>query len=154
MKTCVTVDDFIAKFEAIPEEMWITDSFRSPDGARCALGHCGADMICDPAGVITTTTPESLALNELFRIHIGVLAEHVNDKRDGFKRYLQPTPKQRILAALRDIKAKQEAEKPKPEFVQVPVPLMLMDKLSNAAAVGMSAGAVIVCIIAIVAGVV
>ena len=94
-KPTYNADYFIAKFEAIPEEKWTTLTYHEGDKS-CALGHCGR--------TIGGCTQESRALGDLFEKH-GLWVPDVNDGCDS--RYPQPTPKQRILAALRDIKAKE-----------------------------------------------
>lgn len=89
-----SVDYFINKFESIPDERWTTMNLIDSEGRSCAMGHCGAR----PKG---NTTPESESLRFLmYSLGLGVFA--VNDGRDG--RFNQPTPKARILAALRDFK--------------------------------------------------
>lgn len=90
------VDYFIAKFEAIPEELWCTEVL-TKGAQRCALGWCGAYYPDedDDDEENDGTTEESLALMSLIPM--------VGDINDGLiNRYQQPTPKQRILAALRD----------------------------------------------------
>lgn len=109
------VDFFIRKFEAIPEEVWTSGDF-SAGGKHCSLGHCGA-------GVNYGTQPiEAVCLSEIFDSAFGKpetkfgvdLSWHVVNINDGqynmgelYKKYRRPTPKQRILAALKDIKAMQ-----------------------------------------------
>lgn len=88
-----TVDYFIAKFEAIPDEQWCVGEFTDQERRHCAVGHCLDRM---------QLTEESKALVRL----MGHNTTFVNDGVDPD--YQQPTPKARILAALRDIKAKQE----------------------------------------------
>lgn len=90
---------FIAKFEAIPEEQWAEGDYEVSN-KRCALGHCGAP----------TTTAEADALVRLFKpgFEGGKYSYYsttpVPDINDGTnKHYPQPTPKQRILAALNDL---------------------------------------------------
>lgn len=78
----------IEKLEAIPEDQWTTDVDEL--GRRCALGHCG--MTEDEID-----TEESLALAILSQIWMVVLL--INEGGEQ-----QATPKQRILAALRDAK--------------------------------------------------
>jgi len=93
--TTYNADYFIAKFEAIPEEMWTTKTFLNDQGQCCALGHCGARDG-------TNMTAEGEALLDLFSAFPkGVVS--TNDTPS-----LHSTPKQRILAALHDIKAKEE----------------------------------------------
>lgn len=94
------VDYFIDKFEHIPEDLWCTKNFKS-EGKCCALGHCGYQgNEFSSAGFIATTEGQSL-------VHVfcqyGLLPTEVNDGRDP--RYEQPTPKQRVLAVLYNIKA-------------------------------------------------
>lgn len=96
----MTAQYFIEKFEAIPEEKWTVGEYE--DGGRCcALGHCGVR-----AG--HPLTPEEDALTMLFLKADAENTLIVSRVNDGFDpRYPQPTPKQRILAALRDIAAKE-----------------------------------------------
>lgn len=80
---------FINKFEAIPEENWTTHTCEDSEGRHCALGHCGATQadICftEEARALTYVMPYVMSIND----HGGE----------------QPTPKQRVLAALYDLKA-------------------------------------------------
>lgn len=97
-----TVDYFIRKFEAIPEERWCVYVTDDGNGRHCAYGHCLHN---------DAVTPESMALIELFPLNEN--AAVINNGHSP--RYPQPTPKQRILAALHDIKKMQEPEvKPEP----------------------------------------
>ncbi len=85
------VDYFIRKFEAIPEEQWCTRQYTDDEGRHCALGWCrGFDGEYGYA--------EEVALERIAPFFVP----DVNDGNDV--RYQQPTPKQRVLAALRDIK--------------------------------------------------
>lgn len=87
---------FIEKFEAIPEEMWTVNVYTEGDKC-CAFGHCGVNAIGG--------TKESTALAEIIANTPGKYGyvDIINDGDDN--RYKQPTPKQRILAALRDVQA-------------------------------------------------
>lgn len=77
---------FISKFKAIPDSEWITGEYGDAQGRRCALGHC--KILGGYGG-----TPESKAL--------GALAPNITQVNDGLsKRYLQKTPKARVLAYL------------------------------------------------------
>ena len=93
------VDYFINKFEAIPEEQWCTGAFslcdENENTQHCALGHCGYG--------VGTKTVEGEALISLFEPE---LLPMINDDRSI--EYSQSTPKQRILAALYDIKKSKE----------------------------------------------
>lgn len=89
------VNYFIKKFEAIPEDEWCVGHFINPDNQkqRCVIGHCGGSEKC--------TTIEEMSLSKL--LGRGETFD-IND--DNNPNYHQPTPKQRILAALYDIKNK------------------------------------------------
>ena len=87
----MTVDYFIQKFEAIPEEKWTERTYEF-ENKKCALGHCDYNNIFGSL--------ESVALIKFF---YGL--KNTTDINDGCDpRYPQPTPKARILAALRDLK--------------------------------------------------
>lgn len=93
-----TVEHFIQKFEAIPEDSWCVGQFKTNDGKHCALGHCA---VYD--GFISDS-PEAIALCHIFMEKQGILdTTGINDGKDP--RYQQNNPKERILAALRDVKA-------------------------------------------------
>lgn len=106
-KTVYDVDYFINKFEKIPEDNWIAGAFRRllSDGSygHCAAGHCGVISEC----YLDTDEnhAEGKVLYKMFVESLDVLVPHINDGKD--KRYQQPTPKQRILAAIYDIKKMQ-----------------------------------------------
>ncbi len=110
------VDYFIRKFEVIPEGNWSTGSYGC-GSFRCALGHCIYDDFGTNENKIMyghIYGAEYVALLKLFNDgmenpdHCNVAK--INDgKHDN---YSQPTPKQRILAALYDIKKMQEPKVP------------------------------------------
>jgi hypothetical protein len=94
-----TPEYFIAKFEAIPDELWHVGAYDGPANSHCALGHCG-----------TVASEEGFALMELLDHVVGAAYTNgqvpsgpavVNDGKSD--RYKQATPKERILAALRDL---------------------------------------------------
>lgn len=106
------VNHFIKKFEAIPEDDWTTGEFVSPEGKRCALGHCGTTSFTGNIEVGRVITEEGKALNQLI-VQLGALefmpyagpvgaVPIINDNQS--QRYPQPTPKQRVLAALYDVR--------------------------------------------------
>lgn len=120
-----TVEYFIKKFEAIPEERWTTGTFLSyEEERRCALGHCFSKEIIwklKDAGIkddgsaaypITekekqTSFKEAYVLSKLFCENAREGSQKIIDVNNGLDSvYQQPSPKQRILAALYDIKAK------------------------------------------------
>ena len=86
---------FIAKFEAIPDELWFVGKLTDPENQarHCALGHCvRRDFIFNHEA------------EALFRI-LNFPA-NINDGDDPrYPRDKFPTPKARILAALRDVVA-------------------------------------------------
>lgn len=97
------VDYFLNKFEAIPEEKWITGDLEF-NGCHCALGHAG---VVDN-GSQWVETEESIALAILLGGNMNIspydrfrVVYRINDNK---VRYNHETPKQRILAALNDVK--------------------------------------------------
>lgn len=83
---------FIRKFKAIPARLWTTGEYHNTEtGRRCALGHCEASK-------------QALPLIKLFRDN-GLIITWVNDD-SASEKFPQKTPRGRILAALRYIKAK------------------------------------------------
>lgn len=98
-----TVDYFIDKFEKIPEDRWCVGTFLDDDGRCCVNGHLGTRY--NPDNDIEVLK-EMAAFSRLFRLFGIGTAVWVNDRKSV--QYPQSTPKQRILAALRDIKAAQK----------------------------------------------
>jgi hypothetical protein len=106
-----TVDYFIAKFEGIPDRQWTRSQYTDGWGGFCALGHCGEHVETSTDGSMrrrNVQTEEAEALRKLFSDSLGIYCspDRVNDGMA--EEYQQENPKQRILAALRDIKAAQE----------------------------------------------
>lgn len=114
-----TVDYFIKKFEAIPEDRWTTCELHMDD-KKCVAGHCGiteVNLRCSEGGSSEVFVGRSQAVimaTALANI-LAPLTMYTNkyeiiwNLNDGFYiEYQQPTPKQRILAALYDIKAMQQ----------------------------------------------
>lgn len=115
------VDYFIRKFEATSEDQWMTYSYTNVQETRfCALGWCGAR-----GNNRTSPTLESNGLALLFSKYMLRVPE-IND--GTHPRYPQPTPKQRILAALYDIKKMQQPKREKvkvqisPDLLTPPIP--------------------------------
>jgi hypothetical protein len=107
-----TVDHFISKFSAIPDDKWADNgSTVNPDGSKCALGHCGANMLHEHE---SDYTPEALALIELFYAHYPPRSQDerrhwaVVGINDGTRFFDAATPKHRVLNALQNIKRKQK----------------------------------------------
>lgn len=106
-KKVYDVDYFIKKFEAIPENKWCTHARDGVNGTHCAHGWCSPNT--------TYASLEEIALT-IIAIQNPVFLEG----RNGFgpinngcsELYKQTTPKQRILAVLRDIKAMQPNSRP------------------------------------------
>lgn len=129
------VNYFINKFEAIPESKIINND-QGKDGFHCAVGHCknieGGYGFCTPNKKDDPHySPEANALMNLF-LNAGIDSKTnpgtgwcIADVNNGdHPKYPQPTPKQRILAALHDIKKLQERAQPaikeKIKYVSVP----------------------------------
>lgn len=89
-----TVDYFINKFEAIPDNEWTMNSYIDKLGRHCALGHCGCTN--------PNYTIEGKALENLFEKHLCTAVTYVNDDREDL--FKQQTPKSRVIAALKEIK--------------------------------------------------
>lgn len=80
---------FIAKFSAIPDELWCMNAFVDSMGRMCAVGHCGERL--------GHYTEEGEALARVLKTSSWGVGDINNG---GNCRYPQPTPKARILAAL------------------------------------------------------
>lgn len=109
MNNQFSIDFFISKFSAIPDERWTTGAlFRFEDSTACAIGHCL------PWGNSETWRAQNSEARALAMVLFGSDSDdsvgqitNINDGR--LLDYQQPTPKARILAALMDAKAKAEA---------------------------------------------
>jgi hypothetical protein len=99
MTTTYDIDYFIAKFSAIPDELWCT--WKYTDGAACcALGHCGERASAD--GKLAMPTSESTALADI----LGWAVPSINDGAHDYDTFSDnSTPKSRILAALEEAKS-------------------------------------------------
>lgn len=122
-----TVDYFIKKFEEIPEENWVIGEFRNDNGC-CAQGHCGmnsfnANHVWDNHDVSNTPTHlhEAHALFWMFKSILCIGVADVNNFES--EEYPQPTPKQRVLAALCDIKKLQQPKEGEIKTEQTFVPI-------------------------------
>jgi hypothetical protein len=93
-QTNYNVDYFIKKFEAIPENSIGQGSIFN----RCAYWHCSNEPTY--CGIVAKS------FTDLFMKHLFQNPSVINDNGDN--RYRQPTPKQRIIAALYDIKSMQQ----------------------------------------------
>lgn len=108
---------FINKFEAIPEEKWTVDTHIDNQGRRCAWGHLlPVDMTEATWGgrIGGWSTPEGKVLANIIG---GDKLAGINNGTD--KRYQQETPKQRVLAALRDIQLAEQQDKAVEEVKEV-----------------------------------
>ena len=91
------VDYFLLKLSCIPEDEWGCRDTDRQAKKKTAFGHCGCNMLHFPE-----MNAEALELST-------ILYQRVVEINEGFHpRYKQPTPKQRILAALRDAKKDME----------------------------------------------
>lgn len=133
-----TVDYFINKFQSIPEEFWCAGNFIS-GASMCANAHCGV------TDAEQSASDEVRALKLLF---VGLVLHYKDDLhivldllKGGFSvkvacvndgkviEYSQPTPKQRILAALYDIKKAQQPQvKERIVYVTVDQPVRELQK--------------------------
>jgi hypothetical protein len=138
MENKFTVDYFIEKFSKIPDKNWCTQYLLSSLGKSCALGHCGvrSNNIIAFGGI---EHEEGSALAKILAPVSMQDAEYsvVYEINDGHNyNYKQPTPKQRILAALYDIKKMQDGQatspeekpKPKPQPEKIRYVSVLVDK--------------------------
>lgn len=115
------VNWFINFFTGIPDDQWCQDTVGEANGGRrCAIGHCrfGID-----GGIVDETGygPTERALARLLSTFAWdaststlenlTIITNINDGKNIA--FPQSTPRARILAALREIQAKQEAAKPK-----------------------------------------
>lgn len=116
------INFFISKFQAIPEDKWIENQlFNEKKTKFCANGHCGVTSKCntDPLGEMSGNfihTDESMYLGTLFLQRLHISTELIND--GAYYGAESKSPKQRILAALRDIK-RMEEENNKPEYPDI-----------------------------------
>lgn len=76
--------------EIKPEEKWCTNKYFDSGGKRCAIGHLKKDF--QEYGNVEMTVRRLTG-------DWGCNLAEVNDGRTGYK---QPTPKQRVLAYLKD----------------------------------------------------
>ena len=119
------VDYFIGKFSATVESSWNEGFQNKNDGTHCALGHCDdfsmQNTLGDVLKPIQITITKSMYGNDYGKVVLGALKVAAINNGETAE-YQQPTPKQRILAALQDVKKLQEAEKnPKERIVYVTV---------------------------------
>jgi len=89
-----TLQDFIEFYEGIDEDKWCIKNFIDDKGCCCAEGWLGNRRDC-------YTPLTCFTLRQLGATGITI----VNDGED--KDYQQPTPKQRVLAYLKDLVANQ-----------------------------------------------
>ena len=119
---------FIDKFEAIPEEKWCVRYWINAEGQSCANGHCGVRRTIVDNSPWTHIPEEAKYLYRIFKnlevtpipsaMRYGDLSESGDEycvkaaliNNGDSVEYQQGTPKQRILAALRDIQALEETE--------------------------------------------
>lgn len=109
-ETKYTVDYFIQKFSVIPEELGVGELQKGEK--KCAMGFCGGYIERSVESYALALILKPLTQKRGSRINPNSYVWDINDGHNT--NYPQPTPKQRILAALRDIKQKTEAEQPAP----------------------------------------
>lgn len=119
MEKIYDVNYFIKKFEAIPEDKWIVGSLFSGD-KMCAAGHCGVrandnfECLENKEALSLIDLLLTVTITQISDIrYYSIIFKTVALVNDGdCKEYQQPTPKQRILAALYDIKKMIEVQNP------------------------------------------
>lgn len=87
-----TLQEFRDFFAAIPEERWCTEVYEAGDKC-CALGHLG-NSVYVPCQKDTDAKRFAILMN----LHFNTAVARINDGDDI--RFQQPTPRQRILAAI------------------------------------------------------
>lgn len=134
MNTIYDVDYFIKKFELTRESDWVV-GMQFDMGKHCALGHCMKQEEKDRLKYSSfkntfnvewgSETSEGMALSGIFG-GPDLVARINNGYNES---YPQLTPKQRVLAALYDLKAKQQSEiKERIVYVTVDAPVRELQK--------------------------
>lgn len=92
-----TLQDYYNFFAAIPDEKWCRFQLLDNEGRSCARGHLGSRL---PTGQIVATEP--LEVLEFYKL-LGASKWIVTNINDGVSvNYPQTTPKERILAFIKD----------------------------------------------------
>ena len=105
-----TLEYFINKFNAIPEAKWsgiaaIADPTYINKNFTCAMGHCGGyPSISQESRALAHVLKDWYKIHNLACRTDGAIIFEINDNNMLCK---EPTPKQRILKALNDIKEHQ-----------------------------------------------
>lgn len=139
------VNYFIDHFSRIPESQWCINSVMGPKGAKCANGHCGmtdyhdyTEMSQSLARLFTDVVVHNVhngtlmyeSPTEYYYGGFSMIAAWIND--GGVKEYQQATPKERILAALKDIQAMELAkDKPKEKVKHIYHSVEVSDKVKK-----------------------
>jgi len=108
MNNHFTVDYFIKKFTAIPENSWLVSLLTDYKGSCCALGHCGMTDSEEPTeeAIALANVLSPLNLRNMQPGIVNIAWFYVYPINDGHvSQYKQSTAKERILAALYDVKA-------------------------------------------------
>jgi hypothetical protein len=114
MQPIYDAEYFIAKFSIIPSKYWVVGKFRDKGtGGFCAQGYClgnhGVDALVATQGLIKRSDiiklyPEWHSLALLFQT-LGKENDVASVNNGISKSYTQKTAKERVLAALNDIKS-------------------------------------------------
>lgn len=96
-----SVDYFIGNFEQIPLDKWFKGGLidKKDNSKRCAIGHC-----CEFIDGYHRIMPEGYGLLKLFSNELGANVAIINDGYD--QNFRGANPKERILSALYEIKAR------------------------------------------------
>jgi len=95
-----TLEYFIAKFEAIPEDKWTTATTGDSEGRHCAMGHCGAKNSSFDAPIHNEEVKSLLLLTGQEKDRFPTIT-HVNDDTYPFR--YGKTPKQRVINYLKSL---------------------------------------------------
>lgn len=121
-----TVDYFIDKFSKIPDSKFISGLQCDNKGNHCAYGWCATKFYYSSSGN-GHETEEGQALTKLFTIPELQYLDLAGEIPEGMParinngdhpKYQQPTPKQRILAALNDVKKFLEANQTRTDITK------------------------------------
>lgn len=132
-----TLDYFIEKFKSIPDNRWNVGHQIGSDGTHCALGHCGESFGTEQVAlsdvlesiyvkVIKKVTNNNYDVGDIFNNSCFDKVAAINNGET--EQYQQSTPKERILAALYDVKKMQQ---PKYEDVTKELAILPISETSD-----------------------
>ena len=106
------VEFFIKYFEAIQEYKWCKNIIMNEKGQKCAIGHCLYKPNAKPVYYVIElkNSPLNIFGEDMIKALIDILPSIAEINDGNSKNYQQPTPKQRVLAALYDLQGKPRHE--------------------------------------------